>query len=867
VFAPLGLIKLELVLGLVRVGGSPALTVLLIPIAISAAFGGFGQGLAATAAASLGADFFLIPPEHSLKITGTPNSLAMFGLIAAGVLVSLLSAMLRRSRFRAEISAQQFRFLARVGAVLASSLDYAATLENIAKLATEGPASSCGIHLLADDGSPYLATYALADQSLNRPADPGRFLTSERPGITHPALRTMQSGRSLFAPVIDDAWLAANTVSEEHERTFRQVGIRSMLIVPVVDLRGRVLGALSLGLMASDKRRHDESDLAFAEELGRRAGAAIENARSYAHEVAYRRVIDTTHDGVLMLDDKQSITFVNSRMLQLLGYADASEVVGHPLVDFLTPAQAAGAPERLARRQRGIAEQNELCFQRRDGSELWTLVAATPFIGANGVMGGSQSLKMITDITERKRVEAELAENAQRFRLLAEERHHAAYHDPLTGLPNRALFLDRLGQALVRMQRHPAVAAAILFVDLDRFKVINDSLGHSAGDQLLAAFASRLTSCHRPYDLVARLGGDEFTILLDDVATERDAALAAQRILRAIEQPFDIAGREVSVTASIGIALGKTGFENAEAMLRDGDTAMYRAKEMGRARYEFFTPEMHSRAMARLDLEIALREALEREELHVAYQPIVALESGRITGFEALARWQRAGEAIPPDLFIPLAEETGLIHALGEWVLNEASRQARVWNGLRPEGPVLAVSVNVSAKQLSNNRLTTQVTDILADGLQVENLQLEITESVLMDRNELTESVLREVHSLGVKIELDDFGTGYSSLGYLQRLPIDWLKIDRSFISGGPGTDISNPEIVQAIVAMAHSLGLGVTAEGVETAEQLRQLLLLRCTNAQGFYLSRPVDEAGARALVTRSNEMALRVAGGSGGF
>jgi diguanylate cyclase (GGDEF)-like protein/PAS domain S-box-containing protein len=855
VLAPLALIELELVLGLFWVGATPALTVLLIPTVFSAALGGLGPGLAATAAAALGADFFLIPPVHSFKIAGSPNTLAWLGLIVVGMLVSLLSEMLHRARFRAEANAQRFRFLARAGAVLASSLDYKATLQNIAKLAIEGPASLCGFYLLAEDGSPYLVTRALAQPSVASAAaqllaDSGNFLTSKRAGLTHPVLRTLQSGRSLLVPVVDDEWIAANAVSDEHERFLRELGIHSMLVVPVADSSGCILGTLTLVLTANDKRSYDESDLAFAEELGRRAGTAIQNARNYAHEVAYRRIVDTTHDGVLMLDDNQCITFVNSRMVELLGYADASEIAGHPLVDFLCTAEAT-APKRLARRQQGgIDEDNELCFRRRDGSHIWTLAAAMPLIGADGAVAGSQSL-MITDITERKRAEAELAENAQRFRVLAEERHHAAYHDALTGLPNRALFLDRLGQALVRMRRHPTLMAAVLFVDLDRFKVINDSLGHGAGDQLLAAFGERLTRYRRPYDMVARLGGDEFTILLDDVATTRDATLAAERILRAIEQPFNIAGREVSITASIGIALGQAGFEDAETMLRDADIAMYRAKELGRARYELFAPELHARTMARLELEIELRGALERGGLRLAYQPIVALETGRIAGFEALARWQRAGEMIPPDVFIPLAEETGLIHALGEWALGEACRQAHSWEGLRPEGPPLTVSVNISGKQLAAHVLGGQVKRVLAEsGLRPEHLQLEITESVLMDRINVAETVLDRVRSLGVKIDLDDFGTGYSSLSYLQRLPIDTLKIDRSFISGAPGTGISNPEIVEAIVSMAHSLGLGVTAEGVETAEQLSQLQALRCTNAQGYYLSRPVDEAGARALV-----------------
>jgi diguanylate cyclase (GGDEF)-like protein len=450
----------------------------------------------------------------------------------------------------------------------------------------------------------------------------------------------------------------------------------------------------------------------------------------------------------------------------------------------------------------------------------------------------ARTVDLEREIRERERAEAQL--------------RHAAYHDALTGLPNRRRFLARLDQALARMQRHPSQLPAVLFLDIDRFKVFNDSLGHAAGDQLLSAFANRLAGCLRPYDTLARLGGDEFTILLDDVKNVEDATFAAERILGALERPFRLAGRDVSITTSIGIALAEPGFDDPEAMLRDADTAMYRAKEQGRARYELFTHELHSRAMERLELEIELRLALERGDLHLAYQPIVALDSGRIAGFEALARWNNAGKSIPPDVFILLAEETGLIVQLGEWVLAEACRQARIWHDIRGEGPPVTVSVNVSAKQLVADVLGGQVNRVLAEsGLRADRLHLEITESVLMDGSFAAEKALGQIRALGVTIDLDDFGTGYSSLGYLHRLPIDAVKIDRSFVSGDPGNGIANPKIVQAIAALAHSLGIGVTAEGVESAEQLTELRALRCTNAQGYYLSYPIDEERARSLVS----------------
>jgi diguanylate cyclase (GGDEF)-like protein len=435
--------------------------------------------------------------------------------------------------------------------------------------------------------------------------------------------------------------------------------------------------------------------------------------------------------------------------------------------------------------------------------------------------------------------------------------HHAEYHDSLTGLPNRAFFLDRLGESTAHVRRE-AARVAVLFLNVDRFKIVNDSLGHAGGDQLLAALAFRLKSCLRPRDLLARLGGDEFAILLDNGTTEREACRLAARILEKLLDPFRIDSQDVLSALSIGIAVGQLGSEEAVEMLRDADIAMFRAKQAGGARFELFVHDMHVQAMARSQLEMDLRRALARGELRLAYQPIVSLRSGRVKGFEALVRWLHPHRGmIPPSTFIPLAEETGLIVALGSWVLGEACRQARTWQDVRPDGPSVSVNVNVAAKQLIGKDFAVDgfgadVSRVL-DETQLDPacLNLEITESALLDYAAETKDALGFVRSLGVAMQLDDFGTGYSSLSYLQRLPIDTVKIDLSFISGGRGAGISNPQIVETILALAQKLDKRVTAEGVETKEQLDQLRALGCTSAQGFYISVPLDAAAALAFLT----------------
>ena len=434
--------------------------------------------------------------------------------------------------------------------------------------------------------------------------------------------------------------------------------------------------------------------------------------------------------------------------------------------------------------------------------------------------------KLLHEINERKAAEQKLA--------------HLANHDTLTDLPNRSLFTDRLKQATAEAARRQTTLA-VMFLDLDRFKLINDTLGHAVGDLLLKAVADRIRLCLRASDTVSRLGGDEFTVLLHEVGAANDAAAVAQKILDNLALPFSIAGRELFVTVSIGITVLPNDGNSVDALLKNADIAMYRAKEFGRNNFQFFRAEMNQRAQERLALESSLRRALEREELVLHYQPQIDLASGRIVGVEALVRWRHPEQGIIlPSHFIPMAEENGLIVPLGEWVLRTAASQARTW--LRAGFDVPRVHVNLSAQQFRQANLVQTVLLALRDhDLSAQHLGLEITETVVMQNAEWTRDILRELHAFGIELSIDDFGTGYSSLSYLKRFPIDCLKIDRAFVHELE-TDPDDAALCNAIISMAHSLGIKVIAEGVETAGQLAFLRARRCDLIQGAYYSGPVS-------------------------
>lgn len=545
------------------------------------------------------------------------------------------------------------------------------------------------------------------------------------------------------------------------------------------------------------------------------------------------------NDGIWDWNITSGRVYFSPRWKEMLGHG---EEVGDALdewLDRIHPDDLDWVKVKLVAHVNGLTAHfdNEHRLRHQDGSYRWMLTRGLAVRDASG-----EAVRMVgslTDITMRKHTEAQLL--------------HDALHDVLTGLPNRTLLLDRLRHAIQIAKRNAEYLFAVLFLDLDRFKVINDSLGHMIGDQLLIAIAHRLAICLRPGDTVARLGGDEFVVLLEDVPNVQGVTTIAERIQQALSQPFNLDGNEVFTTASIGIALSPTGYDAPEDLLRDADIAMYRAKEQGRARHEIFNPGMYTRAVALLQIETDLRRAIDRQELALYYQPIVSLRTLQITGFETLLRWHHPYKGlVSPCEFIPIAEETGLIVPIGLWVLRQACTQMRQWHEEFPSRSPLTVSVNLSGKQFTP-QMVQQIRTILEETqLQPRFLRLEITESVLMDNTEAAASMLNELRDLGIQLSMDDFGTGYSSLSYLHRFPIDTIKIDRSFIHQ-IDRDGEQLAIVRTIITLAWNLGMDVIAEGLETTKQLAQLRSLQCDLGQGYLFSPPLNATDAVHLLSGS--------------
>lgn len=622
--------------------------------------------------------------------------------------------------------------------------------------------------------------------------------------------------------------------------------VQSVLHVPIAS-KGKPLGVLSVVNHISEIAFRDR-DESLLTSLADYAAIALENAQLYQQaqqELSERRRIETAlrvseeryalavqgaNDGLWDWDLKTNQIYYSPRWRDMLGYQEKE--IGPTLEEWLNRVH----PEDIERLKlslkahiEGTSEQLEYEYRvlHKDGSYRWMLCRGLAVRKNDGIayrMAGSQ-----TDITDRKYAEDKLL--------------HDAFYDLLTGLPNRALLKDHLNLAVERAKRKKDYIYAVLFLDLDRFKDVNDSLGHSVGDDLLISVARKLEGRMRTTDTIARFGGDEFVILLEDLQEEENASQVAEWILKELSDPFIFDNREVYINASIGIVIGSLAYSRAEEVLRDADIAMYSAKSRGKGRYEIFAPSMREDILNRTELEHDLRKAIDLNQLRVHYQSIVSLRTGQIVGLEALVRWEHPRRGlVPPGDFIPLAEETELIINIDRWVLREACRQLNQWKRDIPGAKDLTISVNLSTKHVGKQDLVEYIESVLEEtGLHPSYLKLEITETAILEKSDLTDGVFDRLRDHGIQLQIDDFGTGYSALSYLSNFPINALKIDRSFIRT-MAEDDNNSKIVQAILMLSQRLNVGVIAEGVETKTLFDQLNELGCEFGQGYYISKPQD-------------------------
>lgn len=637
--------------------------------------------------------------------------------------------------------------------------------------------------------------------------------------------------RRIDIEAVDPAFDALRDLLAETRADYRAHGRRADLIAGIGAVVTLMMVVESLVVLSWKLQRSRKAAVRFS----------IEQQVLRASETRFRALVQHATDVILLIDRDGVVRHATPSAERIWGTATA-QLIECPLIDLVISEDRAvvrALADQLSDAPRTV-RTIELRCRHADGR-----VRDLEVIAVNLLADPVVAAIVLTchDLTERKAFERQLTA--------------MAFHDALTGLPNRALFLDRLEHALTRAD-HAGPSLTVMFLDLDNFKIVNDSLGHASGDRLLVTVAAGLQAVVGTEGTVARLGGDEFILLLEYVTDLAVAARLAERLAEAIRQPIPLDGHEIVVTASIGITRGIPGHDRPEQLLRDADLAMYGAKAHGKARVQVFEPSMGSGAVVRLELEADLRQALVTGELRVHYQPIVSLSNGCITELEALVRWQHPTRGlIGPGHFIPLAEESGLIIAVGRWVLNEACVQTRRWQLSLPDNR-LSISVNLSARQFQSPSLVADVARALqTSGLAPSSLKLEITEGIAMADAEAAVVMLHELRALGVRLAIDDFGTGYSSLSYLKRFPVDTLKVDRSFIEG-LGHDRQDAAIMRSIVALAHSLSLDVTAEGVETITQWEQVRLLGCDSVQGYLLAWP-QAADAAGELLRAGRMGPR--------
>jgi diguanylate cyclase (GGDEF)-like protein/PAS domain S-box-containing protein len=654
-----------------------------------------------------------------------------------------------------------------------------------------------------------------------------RYVDLNLMGVKFNSQGEYQQSHQLDTTHIDPIENALWTGMAAADRKFSEDAKKASLEAIVGTVASLLFGAAALVALFLKLERSVRS----SSELMSRQSALVQAERHWSS------LIQNVSEIVSLVDASGKVTFASPAITKLLGRS-VVDIVGHPLHELVLDDDVVVARAVIERAQRAdsIIKQ-EWRLKSTSGGILTCEISFNNLLADPDVRG---ILVTLRDVSERHEFEQQLT--------------HQAFHDVLTGLPNRALFADRVRGALERSKRS-GLATGLLFIDLDNFKVVNDSLGHEEGDRLLIELGLRLKSCVRSCDTVARLGGDEFTILVEDIATEEDLVSIARTILECLRAPIALQGRSLVATASIGLALSEV-HSDPDGLMRDADTAMYHAKTNGKAGYAIFNRAMSAKVLERLDLEGDLRVALEKNELHLAYQPICALSSNRITGIEALIRWQHPTRGlIPPLTFIPIAEESGLIIPLGEWVLRTACTAAAEWVAKGDVDEVFAINVNVSSRQLLEANFVERVMNTLSEThLNPKYLKLEITESMIMQNLDDCVLKMRTLREAGVRFAIDDFGTGYSSMSYLTDLPVDTLKIDRSFVNR-IGDNADGDAIIRAILTMAQALGLNVTSEGIETTEQLRYLNLMGCEQGQGFLFAKPLEHAEITDILMKAHD------------